>query len=286
MLPANTKYQAANMASVPMQSRYSGSSLLYEYSAFENKVYVPDWSYHYPTGIPHNYSMVHDHSGLRPEYYTENYVPISFYQRDPATVKAVFSTENGKHQPRQVKQLNVCPASRSLRLWDAEKLQNTANSIRKKFWANMRDMKTPTCWDDLYAYFDAQDIFSHGPLNLWNLLNLLCHENRIIMRDLFASMCFEVGVWSDEWLEKEGNKEKLLACDTHHTDILSVLSDEEQKEVSELREVDMAIVRGALAHRQEQLLGYERALARPFPANGLEVAWSNYAIHNWLGKYI
>ncbi|KAL2758489.1 hypothetical protein ACRALDRAFT_1092346 [Sodiomyces alcalophilus JCM 7366] len=143
-------------------------------------------------------------------------------------------------------------------------------------------MKTPTCWDDLYTYFDAQDIFSHGALNLWNLVHLLCHENRIITRDLFASMCYEVGVWADEWLEKEGNKEKLLACDVRHADILSVLSDEEQKEISELREVDMVIVRGALAHRQEQLMGYERALARPFPANGLEVAWSNHAIHNWL----
>lgn len=94
------------------------------------KHFMPEWAHCYPTGIPHNYVMVYDAVGGLPEFYVENYLPTRFYSKPCKPVQAIFSTEYSSLAPRIVENPQQ---KRHMRLWDARKIQNTANSIRKKY---------------------------------------------------------------------------------------------------------------------------------------------------------
>ncbi|CRK39216.1 hypothetical protein BN1723_004501 [Verticillium longisporum] len=220
----------------------------------ETRTGCADWATAYPSGIPLNYNMAHH------------------------DLKAIFSTKNGQLQPRRLE--HVLPR-RELKLWDAEKIQNTANSVRKKFWANMRTMPEPKAWADLYDYFDAHDIYHEGALNLWNLICQLWQENQNLLTDLYRTMSCEISIWADEWLEQPGHKEALLAWDAEETiDILNILSSEEMKDLRGVNAVDLVLARATLVHCRDQLKKIESSLPQPYPGNSLKDNWAE--VNKWL----
>ncbi|KAM0322666.1 hypothetical protein ACHAQA_009255 [Verticillium albo-atrum] len=244
----------------------------------EDRITYPAWSHAYPYGIPSNYNMAHHVDEAVPEYYLEEYLSVEFYTEPPEDIKAVFSTRYREFEPRKAK--DVFPR-RELKLWDAQKIQNTANSIRKKFWASMRSMPQPEVWDDLYDYFDTHDIYFEGALNLWNLLVHLHNENKSLLADFQRTMTCEVSVWADEWAKEPGHKEQLLAWDSKKTiDVLNILSTEELEEIRSVDHVELSVVRASLIHCRDQLRGVAEALPRPYPGNSLQSNWSQ--VNRWL----
>ncbi|PNH70424.1 hypothetical protein VD0002_g251 [Verticillium dahliae] len=244
----------------------------------ETRVGCADWATAYPSGIPLNYNMAHHVGEEYPKFYIESYLPMMFYTEPPEDLKAIFSTKNGQLKPRRLE--HVLPR-RELKLWDAEKIQNTANSVRKKFWANMRSMPEPKAWADLYDYFDAHDIYYEGALNLWNLICQLWQENQNLLPDLYRTMSCEISIWADEWLEQPGHKEALLAWDAEETiDILNILSNEEMKDLRGVNAVDLVLARATLVHCRDQLKKIESSLPQPYPGNSLKDNWAE--VNKWL----
>ncbi|RNJ60974.1 hypothetical protein D7B24_005063 [Verticillium nonalfalfae] len=246
----------------------------------ETRTGCADWATAYPSGIPLNYNMAHHVGEEYPKFYIESYLPMMFYTEPPEDLKAIFSTKNGQLKPRRLE--HVLPR-RELKLWDAEKIQNTANSVRKKFWANMRTMSEPKAWADLYDYFDAHDIYYEGALNLWNLICQLWQENQNLLTDLYRTMSCEISIWADEWLEQPGHKEALLAWDAEETiDILNILSSEEMKDLRGVNAVDLVLARATLVHCRDQLKKIESSLPQPYPGNSLKDNWAE--VNKWLGE--
>ncbi|KAM0524199.1 hypothetical protein ACHAP6_003326 [Verticillium nonalfalfae] len=244
----------------------------------ETRTGCADWATAYPSGIPLNYNMAHHVGEEYPKFYIESYLPMMFYTEPPEDLKAIFSTKNGQLKPRRLE--HVLPR-RELKLWDAEKIQNTANSVRKKFWANMRTMSEPKAWADLYDYFDAHDIYYEGALNLWNLICQLWQENQNLLTDLYRTMSCEISIWADEWLEQPGHKEALLAWDAEETiDILNILSSEEMKDLRGVNAVDLVLARATLVHCRDQLKKIESSLPQPYPGNSLKDNWAE--VNKWL----
>ncbi|KAM0279647.1 hypothetical protein ACHAQH_004448 [Verticillium albo-atrum] len=244
----------------------------------ETRTHCADWATAYPSGIPLNYNMAHHAGEKYPEYYIESYLPMTFYTEAPEDLKAMFSTKNGQHQSRRLEHVL---ARRELKLWDAEKIQNTANSIRKKFWASMRDMPEPRAWADLYDYFDAHDIYYEGALNLWNLICQLWQENQNLLTDLYRTMACEISIWADEWLENPEHKEALLAWDAEETiDILNILSGDEMKDIRDVNDVDLVLVRATLTHCRNRLKEVVSTQPKHYPGNSLKNNWGE--VNMWL----
>lgn len=84
-------------------------------------------------------------------------------------------------------------------------------------------MYEPRCWDDLYEYFDAKDIFEYGAVNLYNVICHLYAENTNIYHDLDAAKRVMIGDWVNSWLASAENTEKLLAWDESQGDIIDIL---------------------------------------------------------------
>ncbi|CCF37495.1 hypothetical protein CH063_08810 [Colletotrichum higginsianum] len=241
----------------------------------------PSFVYHYPNGIPGGYKMVPARDGETPRRYVEDHLPNAFYSRKDT--KAIFSTNNGEVPTRGLN-MNHFVGSRELDLWSAEDIQGRANSIRKKHWRSLKSLKEPTCWEDLYDYFDTFDIYFHGALNLWNLMHQLYNENENISHDNIRSTAVEVGIWADEWIAKTENQIKLRTFHCWSGDILGLITRRVWDELKKLPSIDIMLIRYALCHRQNQLSS--NGLTRPsaYPANSLEHNWHSNTLHCWLGK--
>ncbi|KAJ0166374.1 hypothetical protein CTA2_7524 [Colletotrichum tanaceti] len=239
----------------------------------------PSFVYHYPNGIPGGYKMVPARDGETPRRYVEDHLPNTFYNRKDT--KAIFSTNNGEVPTRGLN-MNHFVSSRELDLWSAEDIQGRANSIRKKHWRSLKSLQEPSCWEDLYDYFDSFDIYFHGALNLWNLMHQLYNENENIVRDNIRSTAVDVGIWADEWVAKTENQIKLRAFHCWNGDIVGLITQTVWDELKKLPAIDMMLIRYALCHRQNQLSS--NGLARPsvYPANSLEHNWHSNTLHCWL----
>ncbi|KAK2026449.1 hypothetical protein LX32DRAFT_508988, partial [Colletotrichum zoysiae] len=239
----------------------------------------PSFTYHYPSGT-HNYNMVPAKEGETPRRYVEAYLPVSYYSRKE--IKAVFSTNNGKVPTRGLSMSHV-HVTRELGLWNAEELQDRANAIRKKHWRSLESLTRPECWEDLYDYFDCFDIYFQGAMNLWNLVCLLHDENTCLSRNNFCAASVKLGIWCDEWVAHAENKAKLMGFHCWEGDVVGLITPDAWAELQKLP-VDIMLIRNALLHRQNQMLGKPWARPSAYPANSLGANWNNGTLQCWLGK--
>ncbi|KAK2751697.1 hypothetical protein CKAH01_17804 [Colletotrichum kahawae] len=232
----------------------------------------------YPQGIPESYPMVASQDGSIPKLYTESHLSESFYTAHNKPVKAIFSTNGGKSQPRFITPSNF-ERYRQLPLWSAEEIQKNANSIRKKFWEYMMDMIQPICWEDMYDYFDCHDIYYHGALNIINLLRHLWHENQDLKKEAHREIALQVGIWCDRWLDRSDNKRKLLGFQDWGN-IKTLLNAD--NDVGDLADSHAGIMRDALLYRQNQLRHTPVPSPTGYPDNQLGVQGAR--IQHWLCK--
>ncbi|KAH6697084.1 hypothetical protein F5X68DRAFT_257359 [Plectosphaerella plurivora] len=238
---------------------------------------VDDWKATYPSGIPHGYTVVHETGAKQPEHYIEYFLSAEAYTKPHDDYAAIFSTENGRFPKHTV--VEPC-LNRRMKLWDATRIQDVANSIRKRHWIFIRDLKYPEGPMDLFHYFDAQDIYDHGFLNLWNVIAHLASENFNLKKAPATIIYYEVGAWTDSWVDKPGSQQKLTAF--YGPDVISVLSEEEKEEVRKLKDDDFIVVRLALTHRMDMLRMGTWAKYREWPGTSLEAVWKSGHIHLWL----
>ncbi|KAM0356147.1 hypothetical protein ACHAPU_000542 [Fusarium lateritium] len=234
----------------------------------------------YPNGLPHVYRMLQTPGAKGvPQTYLENYLPVGFYKNPRIEAGAVFSTQNGLRPFRYVEHLLP---QRRIHLWSKDEIQSVCNSLRKCYWENMKTMQRPHCWDSLWSYFDACDIYNYGALNLWNVVNQLFDENQVIYMDVAKEKAIETSRWADAWLSLGDNPKKLLQWDETKGPILRVLSDEDWITLGTIDDAELVLfVTNALKHRRSLLLSPEKLRPDAKP-NHLMTCCSNKNLENWL----
>ncbi|KAK0717143.1 hypothetical protein B0T26DRAFT_282846 [Lasiosphaeria miniovina] len=103
---------------------------------------------------------------------------MGFYTKMPADAQCIFTIS--AHVP--VKRWMKHPfKQREIRDWDENQVQIKANLIRKFHPEHLMEKVAPVeKWEQMYDYFDAADIWSHGAVNLWLAIDYLYHENKSI----------------------------------------------------------------------------------------------------------
>ncbi|KAI0883808.1 uncharacterized protein GGS22DRAFT_26254 [Annulohypoxylon maeteangense] len=158
--------------------------------------------------------------------------PEFFQNINPATAHAFFSTNNGETQFRHVE--NPL-AFRQMGYWDARGIQSYADQLRSKFFDRCMYIQPLSCYQDMYIYFDAHDIYHLGAQNLWNVIHHMHYENQVY--------AFEQGDKTIPWIDatiqqalyNPSNQEKLRSWSSDSgNDILSVFSHGELGPVHDL----------------------------------------------------
>lgn len=236
----------------------------------------------YPAGLPASYEMLQTPGPLGvQQQYVERYLPVGFYTNPPPDAKAIFSTLDGKREFRNVQ--HILP-QRRVRLLSADEIQQVCNSFRQIYWHHMRPMQKPHCWDDLWLYFDAWDLYNFGILNLWNIINHLCDENRLIFEDAEQEFALEIGKWADDWLKDDENKSKLKNWDPSEVSVLTLLKSSDWETLGNLEDdVFPRIVKALKARRSVLLSSENHESARP---KGAWLACQDNSLEEWLGKSI
>ncbi|KAG5795095.1 hypothetical protein H9Q69_005844 [Fusarium xylarioides] len=231
----------------------------------------------YPNGLPNFYKMLQTPG---PEgvvqTYVEDYLPVGFYSNPPVGAKAVFSTCNGSNHFRFMEHL--LPVRR-VHLWSGDEVQSACNSLRKLYWDVIKDMPHPDCWDSLWDYFDAQDIYNYGALNLWNVVSQLFVENQSIALDVHNAFSIEIGQWVDRWLYKDENRDKLIKSNETGLSINGVIGWENMKG---LPDDAIHLIASALAHRRSLLLSPEKLRPGAMKPNHLKEFYEKGHLENWL----
>lgn len=235
----------------------------------------------YPNGLPVVYKMRHgyDSQGI-PRHYVEDSLPVGFYTNPPADAKAIFSTMRGEHAFRRMKHL--LPARR-IHLWTSDEVQSACNSIRQVFWDAMRPMTRPYCWDDMWTYFDAADLYHYGALNLWNVVNHLYDENQIIFRDVAVEQALLIGQWADGWLKSEDNRRRLMAWTEAQGPIYSTLTADDTESLGTIQDDVIPLIASALKHRRSFLV-HGAMQTTPSKPMALLTARGRDEVQNWMGK--
>ncbi|KAF4595212.1 hypothetical protein GQ602_000825 [Ophiocordyceps camponoti-floridani] len=234
----------------------------------------------YPNGLPVTYHMVHgqDSSGVSQEY-VENHLPVRFYTHPPAHAMGKFSTMYG-----QLKQFGIIGdllPDRRVHLWTKDEIQSVCNSLRKVFWEDMKKLRRPGSWNDLWEFFDAVDMYHYGALNLWNVMNTLFDENSIITSVWRSELSVEIGHFADEWLKEGGNKDKLKDWDDLKGPVLCCLTPEDWRKVRNLKGDEISLLKSALEFRRDALLSSNAQQGTKGPADLLS-AYQNNSLVNWL----
>ncbi|KAF4421294.1 hypothetical protein FACUT_10982 [Fusarium acutatum] len=231
----------------------------------------------YPNGLPNFYKMLQTPG---PEgvvqTYVEDYLPVGFYSNPPVGAKAVFSTCNGSNPFRFMEHLLP---QRRVHLWSGDKVQSACNSLRKLYWEVIKDMPHPDCWDSLWDYFDAQDIYNYGALNLWNVVSQLFVENQSIALDVHNAFSIEVGQWVDHWLYDDENRDKLIKSNETGLSINGVIGWEAMKG---LPDDAIHLIASALAYRRSLLLSPEKLRPGAMKPNHLKEFYEKGHLENWL----
>lgn len=237
----------------------------------------------YPNGIPAYYKMCSSPSDAVIERYIEDNLPVGFYTKPPENAKAAFSTNNGQRPFRKME--HILPR-RSLHLWSKDEIQSVCNSIRKTYWASMRQMVQPYCWDDLWTYFDAFDLYHYGAINLWNAINHLHDENKIIYADMRKECALEIGWWADGWVANNENRAKLKAWKEADGPIIVIMDDKDWKTLGSLTDDIIPLVSSALKGRRDwnpPTAG--ETSGTKIEARGLLASCRANGVENWLGTY-
>lgn len=231
----------------------------------------------YPNGLPIVYKMLQTPGvdGV-PQTYVENHLPVGFYTSPPPDARAVFSTSDGT---RSFRHLDHLLPQRRIHLWNGHEIQSICNSIRRVFWKNMRDMRQPSCWDDMWNHFDAQDLYHYGVLNLWNIINHLVDENRIIYEDVAKERAIHIGRWADDWASRPDNKRILTDWDASQGPLLQFLSPQDWKELGDIQDEVAPLIANALKCRRRLLLAPSSS---PRPKD-LMTSCQDNNLENWLG---
>ncbi|KAJ6443859.1 hypothetical protein O9K51_02248 [Purpureocillium lavendulum] len=233
----------------------------------------------YPNGLPVTYNMVHgyDSSGV-PNKYVENHLHPRYYTHPPATAQGKFSTMYGQQPFRKMGEVLV---ARRVHLWSKDEIQSVCNSLRLVFWADMKRLTRPYHMGDLWEFFDAHDLYHYGALNLWNVINTLYDENKLIANQWNAEAMLEIGHFADQWLKKPENRAKLADWNSLQGGIICLLSGEDWKEIGDLQDEEMSLLNTAMHHRRDLLLsGGLKQYNVPPP--GLWGAMSSGNVINWL----
>ncbi|KAF4964647.1 hypothetical protein FSARC_7443 [Fusarium sarcochroum] len=233
----------------------------------------------YPNGLPNVYKMLQT-PGVEgvPQTYVEDYLPIGFYTNPQLNARAIFSTQNGLRPFRHMQHLLP---QRRVHLWTKDEIQSVCNSLRNLYWDHMKGMQQPYCWDSLWTYFDACDIYNYGALNLWNVVNQLFDENKMIYLDLTKEVAIEIGHWADEWVTNENNCTKLLQWDEAQGPFLPLLTEADWKHIGNIQDEAMPLIASALKHRRTLLLSPEKLRPSAKP-NHLVTSCANNSLENWL----
>lgn len=234
----------------------------------------------YPNGLPVTYNMVHGHdsSGIA-KYYLENHLPCRFYTQPPAGALGKFSTINGQMPFRELGELLP---ERRIHLWNRDEIQSVCNSIRKRFWSDIMTMHRPLSVDDLWHYFDGYDLYHYGSLNLWNVVQHMYDENRLISSEIAVQKSLEIGNWADNWVEKSENRGKLKRWTEDDGPILCVFSGEDWRSLGNLKDNEISVLKMALRYRRlGGIASGGRARAKR-PEN-LGSAYQSGNVVNWLG---
>ncbi|OAA72096.1 hypothetical protein ISF_01169 [Cordyceps fumosorosea ARSEF 2679] len=232
----------------------------------------------YPCGLPKEYKMCGAPIDEVPVKYIEDNLPLGFYTNPPVGAKAIFSTSNGQRAFRPMH--HILPRRR-LHLWSKNEIQENCNSIRRLHWEAMRGMTEPNCWDDLWKYFDAFDLYSHGAINLWNIINHLYAENRIIKADVSKNSALELGRWSQQWLQVKDNAEKLKRWDISKCSVLKLFDAADRDSLGCLSDADVSILANALSCRRGHLLSPTRTETTE-PRSLLSSLESECGVENWM----
>ncbi|KAH8121233.1 hypothetical protein LI328DRAFT_172040 [Trichoderma asperelloides] len=234
---------------------------------------------YYPYGIPVTYKMMHGvHSQGVAQTYLEDNLPIGFYTNIPPKATAIISTSNGSRPFRKLDQ--IIP-QRRIHLWSKDEIQAICNSLRKLHWDELKNMQQPYCWDDLWAYFDAYDLYHNGCLNLWNVINTIWDENKLISIDVRREIAAHIGHWADEWLKLEKNRDKLLQWKESQGSIYRILDDEDHESLGSLQDDVVPLIASALKGRRAYLLSNMEAEKAEEPAD-LITAFRTNGVENWL----
>ncbi|KAJ3488226.1 hypothetical protein NLG97_g6231 [Lecanicillium saksenae] len=232
----------------------------------------------YPNGIPKEYNMCRPPADEIPVKYIEDNLPLGFYTNPPSGAKAIFSTSSGERPFRYMQ--HILPR-RQLHLWSKNEIQQNCNSIRKAHWEAMRTMSQPQCWDDLWHYFDAFDLYNHGAINLWNIINNLYAENTIIYVDVMKTCAVELGRWADQWLEMKGNADRLKGWEATKGPVIQTLDEQDWASLGSLDDDSIPLLSNALKHRRDHLFSsipIKSADARDL----LSSARSEGGLENWM----
>ncbi|TFB01007.1 hypothetical protein CCMA1212_007181 [Trichoderma ghanense] len=240
------------------------------------------FSKYYPYGIPVTYKMMHGvHSQGVAQTYLEDHLPVGFYTTVPPKARAFISTSNGT---RPFRKLDHILPQRRIHLWSKDEIQTICNSLRKLYWNELKDMQQPHCWDDLWTYFDAHDLYHNGCMNLWNVINTIWDENKIIAVDVSREIAAHIGHWADDWLKREENKEKLIRWVESHGPIFRILDDQDHESLGLIQDDVLPLIASALKSRRTFLLSSRQAGQVEEPAE-LVTACGTNSIENWLTTY-
>ncbi|KAK4067071.1 uncharacterized protein Triagg1_7799 [Trichoderma aggressivum f. europaeum] len=234
---------------------------------------------YYPYGIPVTYKMMHGvHSQGVAQTYLEDHLPVGFYTNVPAKARAFISTSNGS---RPFRKLDHILPQRRIHLWSKDEIQGICNSLRKVFWNELKNMQQPHCWDDLWTFFDAHDLYHNGCMNLWNVVNTLWDENTLISVDVRREVAAHIGHWADEWLKREQNQDKLAKWQESHGPIFRILDDQDHDSLGLIHDDVVPLIASALRGRRSFLLSNKEKKQAEEPADLMTACRTN-SIENWL----
>jgi hypothetical protein len=215
-----------------------------------------------------------------PLVFIENQLPAWFYIRPAPDCPAVFSTRQGDLPFRHME--HVLPP-RSVHMWDRDEIQSACNSLRLLYWDLMKAMDRPQEWSDMWKWFDAHDLYFYGAQNLWNCINHLVDENKIIHADVRKEFALHIGHWADEWCAVQEQKERLKAWNDQKGPIFNILSKKDHEEMGPVGDDIIPMISDALKHRRHLLMMGQKMSARAGP-NHLVPACRSGTVHNWMGK--
>lgn len=236
----------------------------------------------YPNGLPITYNMLHGHdSGGVSQQYVENHLPIRFYTHPPAHAQGKFSAMYGQHRFRKMGELLP---ERRVHLWNRDEIQSVCNSLRQVFWPDMKRLQKPARWDDLWEFFDAYDLYHYGALNLWNVMNTLFAENKMIDCGWNSDLTLEIGHFADDWVRVPENLTKLKEWNGFEGPVLALLSAADWKEIGNLEDEEISLLKSALLYRRDLLLSGASQQSYKAPPD-LTTACQTGNLVNWLGEH-
>ncbi|KAI1488401.1 hypothetical protein F5X96DRAFT_685456 [Biscogniauxia mediterranea] len=186
------------------------------------------------------------------KHFHEGEPPVSFFTNPPKDAKAIFSTLRGTKVFRTVDN----PVwERDGYYWWAAQIQLTCDEIRRNFFSECKYLQAPRDYWDLYAYFDAYEIYHRGAQNLWNVIHHLIFENTVVLPDLLKDAMPMIESWALEVLASERARNKLRAWNTEiHQDILAVFDEGELEDISGMEPFYMDHIRSTFCKYRYDLL--------------------------------